>query len=113
MVLPPLAMVAATSAICSGVACTSFWPIDDWASAGRLRLKSVGKLDATGAGRSIGGFELKPKPSAPAIILSGPIVSVPIWANAELHDTRRIGYSVPPQDSPPKLLIDFVVFGGV
>ena len=37
MIVPPLAMPAATSAICSGVAGTSFWPIDDWASAGRLR----------------------------------------------------------------------------
>ena len=31
MIMPPLATPAATSAISSGVACTSFCPIDDWA----------------------------------------------------------------------------------
>ena len=39
----------------------------------------------------MGGFGLKPKAWAPAIILSGPMVSVPIWAKAELHDTSQDG----------------------
>jgi hypothetical protein len=34
MMMPLLATPAATSAICRGVAATSYWPIDAWASAG-------------------------------------------------------------------------------
>src|SRR4051812_42414077 len=113
MITPPLAMPPATIAISSGVACTSFWPIDAWASAGRLRVKSLGNAERAGAGRSIGGFWLKPNDWVPEIMASGPIVSVPISVNAELQDTRRIGTRVPPQDSPPKLLIDLFVWGGV
>ena len=102
----------ATIAICSGVAATSFWPMDDWASAGRFRSKSVGKFDRAGSVRSIGTSWLNPKASAVSIIGSGP-VSTPIWAKAVLHDTRRIWNSAPPQDEPPKFRIGRVVPGGV
>ena len=43
MILPWLAMPAATSAICSGVAATLYCPIADWAAnAGDFRSASVG-----------------------------------------------------------------------
>ena len=95
MTSPPLATAAATIAICKGVAATSFCPIADWASAGRFCSKSVGKFDRAGAVRSIGTAWLKPKSSDTSIMGSGP-VSTPIWANAVLHDTRRISKSAPP-----------------
>ncbi len=57
---------------------------------------------ATGPGRSIGGAPSKPKLSAPCTIPVGPMVSVPIWAKALLHDWARIVNSVPPQASPSK-----------
>ena len=99
MIVPPLATPAATRAICSGVACTSFWPIEAWASFGGLLPTSVGNTDFAGSGRSIGAAALKPHDPAPATMSSGPMVSVPIWANAELHETRRISRSGPPQSS--------------
>ena len=40
MTSPPLAMPAATIAICSGVAATSYWPMPDWASCGASSLSS-------------------------------------------------------------------------
>ena len=58
---------------------------------------------ALGPGRSIGLVDSKPNAAEPAIIACGPIVSVPIWANALLHDRARIVNSVPPHVSPEKL----------
>jgi hypothetical protein len=111
MVTPPLATVAATSAICRGEACTSFWPIADWARAGVLSVKSVGKFDATGSGRSNGGASLKPKDSAPSIVRSAPSVSTAMRAKEVLHDSVRIGIRVPPQVW--ELANARVVWGGV
>ena len=85
--------------------------MDDWASAGWLRVKSVGNPEAT-AGRSNGGAALKPNASAPATILSPPR-SRPIWANDVLQDLARIVKRVPPQSEPPKLGSGRVVPGSV
>ena len=57
MISPPLATAEATSAICSGVACTSFWPMADWAQRGSgavVPSTSVGndRLGRAAAGRS-------------------------------------------------------------
>ncbi len=99
-------------AICSGVAATSFCPMADCANAGRFRSKSVGKFERTGWVRSIGTSWLNPKPSAVAIMASGP-VSTPIWAKAVLQEAWRIWNSVPPQVPPPKLRSGRVVPGAV
>ena len=105
MICPLLATPAATSAICKGVADVSPWPIDARAI-GPLPWfagNSVGKRDAAGAGRSIGGRWLNPNFSAPSTMRAAPTVLSPISANALLHDTRRMSKSGPPQASPPKL----------
>ena len=44
IVTPSLAMVAATSAFCSGVSATSFWPMLDMPSAARVRDRADGRL---------------------------------------------------------------------
>ncbi len=63
MIVPPLATPAATSAICSGVACTSFWPIEAWASLGGLLATSVGNTDSAGVGQvDRGGGVEAPRP---------------------------------------------------
>ena len=103
---------SATSAISSGVAATSFWPIDAWASLGVSCSKSVGNTDAAGSGRSNGGAALKPKASDPSSMMSGPSTSAPISAKAVLQDTTRISGRAPPQLLPPKLRIGTVVRGG-
>ena len=112
MMVPPLATPAATSAICSGVACTSFCPMDAWASLGGLLPTSVGKTDLAGSGRSMGAAALNPHVPAPESMSVGPMVSVPISANAELQDSARIFGRAPPQRSPPKLLMALVVWAG-
>ena len=73
----------------------------------------VGNTDFTESGRSMGGAALNPHDAAPDTMLDAPIVSAPICANAELHDTRRISGSVPPHVSPPKFLIGLFVCAGV
>ena len=104
MTLPSLATAAATSAICSGVAWTSFWPIDAWArNGGSSVTTSVGQRDCTAPGRSMGTSWLKPKASAVAVMPGAWACSTPIWAKAVLHDSWRITNSVPPQEAPPKL----------
>src|SRR5258708_1987242 len=77
--------------------------------------KVVGKFDAAGAGRSMGGLLLNPNASAVLIIRSGPMYSVPIRANAELHDTASISNSAPPQLSWSKFEMAnwSSTFGGV
>jgi hypothetical protein len=106
MIWPPLATPAATRAICRGVACTSFWPIEAWArNTGAAATLSAGKCDVTAPGRSIGTSRSKPNARAISVRAGALASSTPIWANAELHDTSRMGNSVPPQLSPPKLLI--------
>src|SRR4051794_27987875 len=65
----------------------------------------LGNFDSAASGRSIGGLLLKPKLSAPASMVSWPITSAPIVANAELHDSRRMSNSAPPHVSPPKFWI--------
>ncbi len=113
MIVPPLATAPATMAICIGVADTSLCPIDAWASFGGLVTTSVGKLDRAGAGMSMGTVWLKPKASEPRIMSSAPMVSWPICAKAELHDTRRISGRAPPQAWPPKFEMGRLVCGGV
>ncbi len=103
MITPPSAMAEATSAICNGVARVPAWPMEAWPSRGSAPAKVVGNCEAAAPGRSMGGLASKPKAWAPAVILAPPMVSIPIWAKAELHDTSRMGTSVPPQASPPKL----------
>src|SRR4029453_17679199 len=79
-------------------------PMDDWASrGGSLATASVGHTERTPPGRSMGGASLNPKASAGAVIPRALAFSTPIWANAVLHDSWRMGNSVPPQLPPPKL----------
>ncbi|SLH74938.1 Uncharacterised protein [Mycobacteroides abscessus subsp. abscessus] len=62
---PPLAMVAAITALSSGVSATSRWPMLDWPSAA---LSGIGPtvLSATGIGIPLCG----PTPKAAAVSLS-------------------------------------------
>src|SRR5438270_13154275 len=101
--VPLLAMAAPASAICSGVDCTSCWPMADLASAGlsNLNADAGGNSDCATDGRSSGGVELNPNPLAPALIFWAPR-SRPIWAKEVLQDTAMIWGSAPPQRSPPK-----------
>ncbi len=69
MITPSLATPAATSAICSGVAATSFWPMADWARAGSLRVKSVGEPGGHRGEVERRNVSLNPKPWAPSTIL--------------------------------------------
>ena len=62
MMTPSLATAAATNAICNGVACTSFCPIEAWATRGGSSTISSGKFDWTPPGRSNGTSRSKPKP---------------------------------------------------
>src|SRR5690242_148897 len=58
---------------------------------------AVGKWEATGSGRSIGGSESKPNASAPARVCCSPRCSTAMRANDELQDSARISKSGPPQ----------------
>ena len=116
MILPSLAMAAATSAICRGLADTSFWPMADWASLGRLRTKPVGNTDAAGLVRSIGILSLNPNASA-VLTMSGAPMRTPMSAKALLQDTCRMANKVPPQVSgTPRSSAKFLIgcpVGGV
>src|SRR5437763_15629212 len=103
MATPLLAIAAPESAICSGVDCTSCWPMADLASAGlsKRNADAGGNNDLATAGRSRGGAALKPKRSAPLDIFWAPR-SRPIWANAVLQETAMICGNGPPHRSPPK-----------
>ena len=57
MITPSLATAAATIAICSGVAFTSFWPMPVWASAGvfsRIGTGGSPSVTPTCAPKSVG-----------------------------------------------------------
>ena len=112
MITPLFAIPAATSAISSGVAATSRWPIADCATPGRSWAKAAagGNTDRAPKGRSIGGTSPNPKASAAAASLSAPR-SRPILANVVLHDTLSAARSGPPQASLPKLWSVRVVWG--
>ncbi len=66
MTTPPLPMAAAAMAIWSGVEVTSFWPMPVWDTTGEFSAKfsTVPMGEGAAWGRSMGGAELKPKPSA-------------------------------------------------
>ena len=57
MRVPPLATVAATEAICNGVAATSFWPIADWANHAGKGEKSYQELVKDESKRDVAAME--------------------------------------------------------
>src|SRR5947208_7430975 len=83
-------------------------------SSGSLCTKNGAGGIADGAvfGKSSGGAAPKPKSLAVLISASAPM-SRPMRAYAVLQETRRTSKRLPPHTSPPKLLIDDVVCGGV
>ena len=102
MVMPSLAMVAATIAFCSGVTATSRCPMLDMASAAASLIGPT--VDsATCSGMAAGGAS-KPKACAALLSLSAP-VSMPSSTNAVLQDrakaSRREAVGPPPQADPP------------
>ena len=89
MTMPSLATAAATSAICSGVACTSFWPIDAWARNGRVVGHDLGgpaRRHRPRAGRAAVLVEAE-RLGAVAIMPDAWAFSTPISANAVLHES--------------------------
>lgn len=83
MVIPPLAMVAATSAFCSGVRATSFCPILVIPNAA---VSAIGPMVDSATCSGIGSGEVS-RPNACAVLRSAAApVSMPNWTNAVLHD---------------------------
>ena len=95
---PPSAIVAATSVIVSGVACTRPWPIADGPSSASLS-RLLGGTDGSSAPGIEDGW-LKPNRSAVCRNRLAPTLT-PSGANTELHETANALSSVPPQSSPP------------
>ena len=96
---PPIAIVAATSVISSGVACTRPCPIAEEPTARSSPIELADGIVLSAApGIEVGW--LKPKRSAVATSRLAPSLT-PSGANTELHDTANALSSVPPQSSPP------------
>ena len=94
---PPIAIVAPTSVISSGVARTSPCPIAE-EPVSRSLSRLFGGIELSAA-PGIVGVWLKPNLSAIASSRFPPTFA-PSGANTELHDTANEFSSVPPQSSP-------------
>ena len=95
---PRPAIVAATHAICSAVACTLPWPIAEEPTASPSPISLAGGIVLVAA-PGMPGSVLKPNCSAVLTRRSGPR-RVPSGANTELHECAKDWRNVPPQDSP-------------
>ncbi len=96
-----MAIVAATPAIVSAVACTRPWPIALEPTARSSPISPAGGIVAVAAPGMPGSWS-KPKRRATSTSRSAP-TSAPRGANTELHDRAKAWTSVPPQYSPLSL----------
>ena len=93
-----MAIVAATSAICSAVACTLPWPIAEAPSSRFDRWTLAGGIVLAGSPAS-GDGALNPKRCAMVKSRLAPS-RTPSGANTELQETAKELMSVPPHASP-------------
>ena len=97
--MPPSAIVAATHAICSAVACTLPWPIADEPTASSSPISLGMRESCSSRRRGCRRSWLKPNASAVCTSRSGPR-RAPSGAKTELQECAKDSRSEPPQDSP-------------